>query len=783
MSNRQTTRGVLLFMCAVFTPTVLKAVEPSRGERIYVQQCASCHGKQGAGAAGVDVAPLRGELSVAALSKLIDETMPEDEPEACRGEDATAVASYIHESFYYSPANEPVRRQLSRLTANQHRRVIVDTLSSFLGSSPKHDEFGLRGEYYDGRRMSRDKRKMSRMDPWLSFEWGDRSPLPGQIDQSAFCMRWQGSVLPPESGEYEFIVETDNGVRLWVNDRSEPVIDGWVQSGSRARHTARISLLARRGYYLRLEFLSFKQKAAAVHLRWRPPNGVEQTIPQRCLSTAVERTAPILETSFPPDDRSYGYERGIAVSADWDRACTDAALEAAEWSVKHLNEVANISRNDSLEKRREKAVEFCESLLRRSARLPWSSPVDEVAKGFFEGDKPSEPDIDAAVKRCVLFAFKSPRFLFRIETADEHPSLHAANWLALCLWDSAPDSRLWAAAMSDRLRSPEEIRTEAERMLNDPRARAKMREMMHHYLTLDRAEELVKDDEAFPEFHDTLKVDLRASLDAFVDQVIWEGDASFATLMTNNAFPTTPNMAELYLHERPLARAKSDKRMPPFETALEVQYPDGRADERQVKLAPKPWPQHAGLVSHPYLLATLAYDDVSSPVHRGVFLTRHVLGQRLKPPPEAVTPIPAKEHGDLTTRQRVELQTGPAGCQTCHRVINSLGFSLEHFDAIGRYRQRENQLPIDAQGHFVLPDGTTQKFAGAEELAQFISSDRLAHESFVEQLFEHTTKQPPSAFGSSTLQELTDSFEKRQLNIRELWLEMVVRTAKPQQKR
>lgn len=759
------------------TAGLLAAAEPSPGAKIYQSQCASCHGEQGAGAEGVDVSPLRGTMSVAALATLIDETMPEDDPQACRGSDAEAVAGYMHKAFYYAPESEPVRRQLSRLTADQHRRVIVDTLSSFVGASPRHDEFGLRGEYFDGRRMSRDKRKLTRVDPWVAFEWGDRSPLPGEISQSAFTMRWQGSVLPPESGEYEFIVETDNGVRLWVNDRREALIDGWVQSGARTRHKARISLLAGRGYYLRLEFLSFKQDQASVHLRWRPPGGVEQPIPPRRLSTAVERTAPILETSFPPDDRSYGYERGIAVSAEWDRACTDAALEAAEWTVAHLDEVAGLSRKDSLDERREKSQAFCAQLLQRCARLPWAGPVEAVAERFFGDGKMSAAEIDAAVKRCVLFAFKSPRFLFRIEKPEEHRSLQAAHWLALCLWDSAPDSRLWAEALSDRLETEAQVRVEAERMLRDPRARAKLREMMHHYLTLDRAEELVKDGELFPEFKGLLMADLRASLDAFVDRVVWEEDGSFATLMTADAFPTTPRMGQYYLGEAPLAKVSGEDRLPPFESALEFEYPDGRTDARLAKLLPKPWPQRSGLVSHPYMLATLAYDDVSSPIHRGVFLTRHVLGQRLKPPPEAVTPIPAKEHGDLTTRQRVELQTGPAACQTCHRVINSLGFSLEHFDAVGRFREHENRLPIDARGRFVLPDGKTRKFAGAEELAKFIASNRLAHESFVEQLFEHTTKQPPAAFGATMLAELTDSFEESGLNVRELWVELVVRAA------
>ena len=84
-------------------------------------------------------------------------------------------------------------------------------------------------------------------------------------------------------------------------------------------------------------------------------------------------------------------------------------------------------------------------------------------------------------------------------------------------------------------------------------------------------------------------------------------------------------------------------------------------------------------------MASFAYTATSSPIHRGVFLARSVLGRSLRPPPEAVAPLPPDLHADLTTRERVTLQTKPEACQSCHGMINPLGFTLEHFDAVGRY--------------------------------------------------------------------------------------------------
>ena len=131
-----------------------------------------------------------------------------------------------------------------------------------------------------------------------------------------------------------------------------------------------------------------------------------------------------------------------------------------------------------------------------------------------------------------------------------------------------------------------------------------------------------------------------------------------------------------------------------------------------MKLDPQ---QRAGVLTHPYLMAAFAHTTATSPIHRGVFLARGVLGVTLRPPPEAFMPLPESLHPDLTTRERVALQTKPASCQSCHGVINPLGFTLEHFDAVGRYRDQDNGKPIDATGDYQTRSGETVKFDGARD--------------------------------------------------------------------
>jgi hypothetical protein len=183
------------------------------------------------------------------------------------------------------------------------------------------------------------------------------------------------------------------------------------------------------------------------------------------------------------------------------------------------------------------------------------------------------------------------------------------------------------------------------------------------------------------------------------------------------------------------------------------------------------------VVSHPYLLANFAYVGESSPIHRGVFLARGVLGLGLRPPPVAVAPLAPDLHPSLTTRQRVIIQTSPATCMTCHSVINPLGFSLENFDAVGRFRDRDNSKLVDAVGSYRTRAGKTVRFTGARELAAYLAGSPEVHTAFAEQLFHHLVQQPLLAYGPNTLEELRRSFAGSKFHIRKLAVEVMARTA------
>ena len=113
----------------------------------------------------------------------------------------------------------------------------------------------------------------------------------------------------------------------------------------------------------------------------------------------------------------------------------------------------------------------------------------------------------------------------------------------------------------------------------------------------------------------------------------------------------------------------------------------------------------------------------------------------------------------------------------CHATINPLGFSLEHYDGIGRWRTQEKNKPIDAESDFIDDDGGTIRLTGARDVAAFAADSTAARRAFVRQLFQHAVKQNPQAYGDATLDTLQACFEQSGFHIRELYAEIAVHAA------
>lgn len=739
--------------------------EKHPGEAIYRRLCASCHGERGEGVEGAYDEPLVGDRAVTELADVIAETMPEDDPDACVGEEAALVAAYMHDAFYSPMAqmrNAPPRFELSRLTTPQYRNSVADLIAEFTGRGQWSEQRGLEADYFANRRFRREDRKLERIDAAIDFDFGKGSPIESLEEGKAFSIQWRGGLLAPETGTYKITIETPNAAVLKLNDRSQPLIDAKIRSGDRTEYSESIFLLAGRVYPLELEFYrsEFGSKdvgntgspTASIRLRWQPPGRADHVIPSRYFDPGDFPETLVVETPFPPDDSSVGYARGTSISRAWDEAATDAALEIGREVIDRLDQLAGVRRDDK--DRDQKVRDFCRRFVERAMRGPLSESQREryIERSFQESET-----VDDAVRRCILLALKSPQFLYPELPLDRPETHRAASRLALALWDSVPGDALIEAlprdVESESGSGPtvDTVRQQARRMVDDLRTHAKVHDFLHHWLRLEHTGEMSKDSQLYPDFSAAIVSDLRQSLDLFLEEVVWSDASDFRQLLTSDAIYLNRRLAEFY----------------------DVPWPEDAPPEQFQRISLQK-DRSAGVLTHPLLMAGFAYTDTTSPIHRGVFLARNVLGRVLRPPPEAVSPLSPELHAGLTTRQRVALQTKPASCSVCHTMINPLGFALEHFDPVGRFRSEEKGEPIDASGSYLSRDGKKVSFDGVRPLANFLANSPEAHQAFVRHLFEHVTKQPVAAYGSDRLDALQASFTASGFHIRDLLVEIAV---------
>jgi hypothetical protein len=739
-----------------YSPQTTMAANAS-GEQIYRDTCAKCHGPRGEGVAGKHDEPLCGDRSLPSLTRYIDRTMPEDDPDVINAEESARVAKYIFDEFYSPQARarvRPARLELSRLTVQQYLNVAADLLASFRPTADTGEQRGLVAQYHNARNFRRDKKVFERTEPRVDFSFGEGSPT-NSIATNEFAIRWRGSVIADDTGDYEFRIKTENGARLWVNSETRgsdfrgpskrAFIDAWVSSGAEVReHKETIRLIGGRAYPIQLDFFKYKDKTASIVLEWKPPHKAWQTIPESNLSPVRVPEVMVVNASFPPDDRSVGYERGTAVSKAWDQAATYAAIEVASKVVAQLEALSGVE-NDTPH-RDEHLKLFCEKFAERAFRRPLTREEKRffIHQPFGDGD-----DVEGAVKRVVLLVLKSPRFLYHELGGTAANDYAIAARLSFALWDGLPDQPLLEAAASGNLRRQDAVAAHAARMIHDPRARAKIRGFFGHWLKMEEAEDLSKDPSTFPDFNDTIISDLRTSLEVFLDHVLWSEKSDYRELL----------LADYLFVNGRLARF----------------YGLNATGETFQKVSMNG--QRSGVLTHPYLLSAFAYHKSSSPIHRGVFLIRNIVGRSLKPPPMAIEFMDGRFDPSLTMREKVSELTRPAACQGCHSVINPLGFSLEHFDAVGRFRTTENKKPIDVTGEYTSSEGATIRINGARDVANYAASSREAQRGFVKQLFQHMIKQAPDAYGSGTLESLIEAFGANNFQMRKLIQEIAARTA------
>ncbi|PYR82508.1 MAG: hypothetical protein DMG18_14845, partial [Acidobacteria bacterium] len=310
----------------------------------------------------------------------------------------------------------------------------------------------------------------------------------------------------------------------------------------------------------------------------------------------------------------------------------------------------------------------------------------------------SSGDFDAGIARALSLVLFNPGFLFRVEADPERiqagtnyriSDLELASRLSFFLWSSIPDDELLDAAIRGELRRPDVLEKQARRMLGDPRSYNLASNFAGQWLRLRNLESVSPNVRQYPDFDDNLRQAFRQETELFVDSIRREDRSVLDLLKTDYTF----------LNER---------------LAKHYGIPNVYGSRfRRVTLGADS--RRGGLLRQGSILSTTSYATRTSPVIRGVWILSNIFGA---PPPPPLPNVPALDGtvpANLPIRERLSLHRNNAVCASCHRTIDPVGFALENFDAVGRWRDEEGDSgAIDVSGG--LPGaGELKGVAGLEE--------------------------------------------------------------------
>jgi mono/diheme cytochrome c family protein len=325
---------------------------------------------------------------------------------------------------------------------------------------------------------------------------------------------------------------------------------------------------------------------------------------------------------------------------------------------------------------------------------------------------------EAAMQRAFMAALVSPKFLFRLELDDRPDSpeprpldeFQLASRLSYFLWSTMPDDELFDLAGRGEL--TKNLDAQVRRMLTDPKSKSLVDNFAMQWLQLQRLKSVSPDKKLFPSFDERLRVSMQRETELFVDAIIREDRSVLDLLDADFTFLNEPLARHYGLSE--LLGNRGDQRQRRF---------GGRSprDAEFVRVT-LPNSQRGGLLTQASLLTVTSNPTRTSPVKRGRWILEQILGAPPPPPPANVPELPEGEKAQLTgsLRQRMEQHRANPACANCHAKMDPIGFALENYDAIGAFRTKDGEFPIETAG--VLPDG--KAFQGPAELKSILKEKR-----------------------------------------------------------
>ncbi len=402
------------------------------------------------------------------------------------------------------------------------------------------------------------------------------------------------------------------------------------------------------------------------------------------------------------------------------------------------------------------AKKVARSLARNAYRRPPSEAELDVLMDVFDLARENKLAYTASLRLMLKAVLVSPQFLFITPATEAEPGraivplddFQLASRLSYLLWATMPDAELSALADRGQLHEPEILQAQVKRLLLDHRSRALFDGFGAQWLGLGMLESKTFDTAKFPQMTTGMRAAMYDEARLFFESIVRENRSVVGFVDADYTY-LNGTLATLYGLEKT------------------VKGPE----MRKVKLTDA---NRGGILGMPGILATTSFPNRTSPVRRGVWVLEQVLGEQVPPPPPNVPALDkqdSKTVENLTLRQRTELHRVNAVCANCHKILDPIGFGLENFDAIGRWRgQDDTGGAIDAAGE--LPGG--KHFASPKELKTIIAGRKVElARNLTEKLLAYALCRQLEGYDEIVVDHLMESITKDDYRMQTLITEIV----------
>jgi cytochrome c553 len=389
------------------------------------------------------------------------------------------------------------------------------------------------------------------------------------------------------------------------------------------------------------------------------------------------------------------------------------------------------------------ATQIVRTFATRAFRRP--ATADEVSRllKLYKLGRVQGESFEQACKFALTAVLVSPQFLYRMEfdpsrSPTPHPisDYELASRLSYFLWSSMPDEVLLKVASENKLHQPAVLDEQVKRMLADEKSRAFTRNFAGQWLELRNLNQNAPDPKKFPEFTPALRDDMREEGELFFQSIV-KDDRSVLDLLDAKYTFVNGRLASFY--------------------GIDGVSGD---DFRKIDFTPAQSKRRGGVLTMAAVLTVSALPNRTSPVKRGKFILDQILGTPPPPPPPGVPPLAEKGKAVVSksVRERLEQHRANPACAACHAKLDPLGFALENFDAIGRWRDKDAGAPIDNTGS--LPNG--EAIVGPDGLRKVL----VAHKeqflrAFVSKLMTYALGRGTTQFDSQVIREIYRQAEQK----------------------